>query len=113
MGRNQVDDYLPPELKQAVYSFSSAVGLAWLGRMLYHVRQVQRNRRKFWSIHMVWEILTALCLGFVADGIAAYFDITGRPATAAIIVISYLGPSWIEAVLLRVLDSAFGDSKKD
>lgn len=108
MGDGALFEYLPPEIKQAIYSMASVTGLAWLGRMLWHVRQVQKAQRRFWSWHLLWELLIALSFGLAADGVAEFFGFTGKAATGAIIIISYLGPAWIEIIVLRVVDAASG-----
>ncbi len=78
--------------------------LAWLGRMMWHVREVQGQRRRFFSVHLVWELLTACCIGFLADGVAEHFGLAGKPATAAVIFVSYLGPRGVEQILLTFAD---------
>jgi hypothetical protein len=64
--------------------------------------KVSRGRREFFSIWIVWELLTALGCGFIAVGIAEYLGFAGNVAIAAVIVVSYLGPRGIEALLERV-----------
>lgn len=96
--------HLPPELLQAAWSFVVTWLLAGLGRLVWHVNEVSRGKRRFFSLWLVWETLTALAIGFVAEGIADYMGLAGKPAIAAIIVVSYLGPRGVEALIVRVLD---------
>ena len=96
-------NWLPPDWQSTAWSAVATIVLAWLGRMLYHVRLVQKRERRFWSLHLVWELLTAICIGFVADGLAAYLGFTGKPAVALVIVVSYLGPGGIEALIIKYL----------
>ena len=103
-----MESWIPPELKQSIYSMLITVLLAWLGRMMWHVRQVQKSLRRFWSWHLVWELMIAVSIGFVAEGVAEYFGFQGKAATALIIVVSYLGPGWVEAMVLRVIDGVLG-----
>lgn len=95
---------LPPELSQTVWSGLFTMALAWLGRLMWHVREVQGQRRKFFSVHLVWELLTACCIGLMADGLAEYLGLSGRPATAVVIFIAYLGPRGVEEILLKYAD---------
>ena len=99
---------LPPDLRQAMWSAAFTVLLAYLGRIMWHVRQVQKNTRRFLSWHLLWELLTALAIGFVADGIAEYCNIHGRAATALIIVVSYLGPAGVQGLVQHAIDRTIG-----
>ena len=95
---------LPPDLQHSAWSAIATIVLAWLGRLMYHVRKVQRGERKFFSLHLIWELATAVCIGFVADGIASYLGLSGKPAMAMVIVVAYLGPGGIEAILFKILE---------
>ncbi len=75
--------------------------MAWLGRMMWHVRKVQGQRRKFFSLHLMWELMTAICTGFLAAGVAEWVGLSGVPETALIIVISYLWPPLTEPSTLH------------
>lgn len=99
-----LDSKLPTDLVQAAWSFVATWGLAGLGRLLFHVQEVGKGRRRFVSWHLLWETLTALSIGFVAEGVTAYFDLSGKVAIAVIIVVSYLGPRGIEALIERLMD---------
>jgi hypothetical protein len=94
---------VPSDLVQAAWGFVATWALAGLGRLLWHIQEVQRGHRQFFSIWLVWELLTALAIGFVAVGIAEYLGFAGNVAIAVVIVVSYLGPRGIEALLERVL----------
>lgn len=96
---------LPPDLQQATMGGIATFFLAFLGRLAYHVQEVGLKRRKFWSPHLFWEVFTALAIGFVADGLAAYLGLTGKPVTAVIIVVAYLGPRGLESILIRLLEA--------
>jgi len=103
-GDDGMDQLLPPDLRQALWSGILTFLLAWIGRMTYHIRQVQKRQRSFWSAHLLWEVPTALAIGFIADGVADYFALHGKAAIAVIIMVSYLGPAGIEAIILRLVD---------
>jgi hypothetical protein len=76
---------------------------AYLGRLLVHVGEVQRGRRRFFSTHLLWELVTAIAIGIVADGIAHQLGLTGPPRTAAIVAIAYLGPRGLEEVIVWLI----------
>lgn len=92
-----------PAVKQAINGFIGTSFLAFLGRLMWHVREVRANQRRFWSLHLLWEVLTAICIGYVADGIAEYFGFDGAVRTGAVVAISYLGPRGVEDLILKGL----------
>jgi hypothetical protein len=92
--------WIPAPLRSIFVELGGLFFLAWLGRMMHHVRLVQMRKRRFWALHLVWEIFTALAIGLIADGVASYMGLTGKPATALVIVVAYLGPGGLEAGVL-------------
>lgn len=87
---------------------SLPVIMAYIGRLAWHASEVQRGRRQWWSKHLVWELIAAVAIGLVADGVASHLGLTGAPRTAAIVAIAYLGPRGIEALVIRILESRRG-----
>lgn len=83
-------------LRELAVDFAATLFWAIVGRLLYHTRLVQMGRRRFLSIQLLWELPVALGMGFVADGLAAWLSLAGRPAVALIVSASYLGPRIIE-----------------
>lgn len=47
--------------------------------------------------------MTALAIGFVADGLAAWLGQTGKVAIGIVVVVSYLGPRGIEMAIERMI----------
>lgn len=82
--------------------------LAYIGRLLWHVGEVQRGRRRFFSTHLLWEVVTAIGVGLVADGVVEHVGLTGGAKTAAVVAIAYLGPRGLEALIGRLLDNRRG-----
>ena len=97
-----MSDWIPAPLRDAAASAGLTIVLAWLGRMMWHVRQVQLGDRPFFGRELWLELPMAVCIAFVADGVAEYFGLHGKPAMAAVIIIAYLGPRGIEAWLCRL-----------
>ena len=102
---------LPPDVQQMLASSWVVFVLAWIGRMMYQVQEVQSKHRRFWSLHLIWEMFLALGVGFAADGLASYMGLTGKPVTAVIIVVAYLGPRGVESLIVRGL-AAYGRGRK-
>lgn len=94
---------LPPELLQSIYSAIWTFLMAWIGRLTWHVYQVQKGTRRFWSLHLVWELITALAIGFVADGLVHYYGLGGKIGTGLTVAVAYLGPRGLEVLMLRAL----------
>lgn len=90
-----------------------AVTIFWavVGRLLYHTRLVQLGQRRFWSVQLLWELPVALGMGFVADGMAAWLELTGRPAVALIVSVSYLGPRLIEGLFAVALSGRVNNGR--
>ncbi|GGB37662.1 phage holin family protein [Tistrella bauzanensis] len=81
---------------------------AYLGRLLVHVGEVQRGRRRFFSKHLWWELVAAVAIGMIADGMAHQLGLTGPPRTAAIVTIAYLGPRGLEELIVRLIATRRG-----
>lgn len=105
-------DDLPEPLRQSVFSTAFTFILAWLGRLMWHVREVQKQRRRFWSLHLVWELLTALAISFVADGVVDWLGFDGKAGLGLVVVIAYLGPRGIENLILSWLKSQQRSGRK-
>ncbi|WP_051045279.1 phage holin family protein [Tistrella mobilis] len=94
--------------RQACDAIGLACLLAYVGRLLWHVGEVQRGRRRFFSTHLLWELLAAIGIGLVADGMATHLGLVGAPRTAAIVAIAYLGPRGLEDLVGRLLAARKG-----
>ena len=73
---------MPAAVKQTIWAGAATIGAAWLGRLAWHTQLVRLGQRRFWSLELLWELVLATALGFVADGIAEYFGVQGKAATA-------------------------------
>lgn len=93
---------MPAAVKQTIWAGAATIGAAWLGRLAWHTQLVRLGHRRFWSLELLWELVLATALGFVADGIADYLQVQGKAATALVIVVSYLGPRGVEQLLAKI-----------
>lgn len=95
-------EMIPVELWQSIISFLGTTGLAaMLGRLVSHAQKTQNSERDFFSKHLLLEVIIALGIGFFADGVMEYFELSGKVKIAGIIVLSYLGPAGIEFYVER------------
>lgn len=70
-----------------------------VGRMMFHGREAQAGRRRFWGKELPFELLIAVGMAFVGKALAAWCALPPELATAAAGAAAYLGP--------RVIDIAF------
>lgn len=69
------------------------------GRLMWHVGEVRKGGRKFFSKELLWEIPIAIGMGLVGAGFAEYMQFSGNVETGLVAGLSYLGPRGIEALL--------------
>ncbi|MFD0387695.1 phage holin family protein [Tistrella bauzanensis] len=60
------------------------------------------------SKHLWWELVAAVAIGMIADGMAHQLGLTGPPRTAAIVTIAYLGPRGLEELIVRLIATRRG-----
>lgn len=101
------------EVSEVLWRLSDAIGItvvaAYIGRMLFHVGEVQRGRRRWWSRHLLWEVVAAVGIGLIADGVAAYAGLVDGPVRLAVVVgLSYLGPRGVQDIVMRIVAARTG-----
>lgn len=89
----------------AVTSFIGAL----VGRAMWHSGEVKAKRRKMFGPELLWELPTALGMGFVGEGLAGYFALESTARTAVIVALAYLGPRGAQALAERFIGSKGGD----
>jgi hypothetical protein len=92
-----------------IWSFLMATAAACVGRLAWHAKQVQKRLRRFWSRHLPLELITAVFMGYVADGLAMYFNLPPHTHPGFVAAVSYLGPPALE----KFVDSIFNKIKGD
>jgi hypothetical protein len=80
---------------------TAAIAGAAVGRLMFHVKAVQMGRRKFFSLHLLWEWPTAIGMALIGDGFAEWLGVAGKPATALIATLAYFGPHGLEMIARR------------
>lgn len=84
-----------------------------LGRLTYHARQVQLGKRKPFSWVLLWDIPVALCMGWIAYGVAVMAKIPWEATISFALVASYLGPYMIDLIFTKWADWKFGKRTND
>lgn len=77
---------------------------AAVGRLMWHTKLVQMGHRKFFSVHLLWEIPTAIGMALIGRGAGEYLQLTENATLAIVAVLSYLGPRGIEALFRQWLN---------
>lgn len=87
-----------PSMNEAVpYAWTGGAGL--VGRIMYHAQQVQRGKRKPWTLALLFDLPIALGMGWATYGLCVWGHLTAEPTISAAIASSYLGPFAIDRVV--------------
>lgn len=89
----QWDDWLAIARANAAWIIAGVTG-----RMIFHGREVQAGRRRFWGWVLPFELLIAIGMAFLGKSAAEYFGLTMEHATAAAGIAAYLGPRAIDTL---------------
>ena len=101
-------DYFDPE--QVLGWLMITMGAA-VGRIMFHIKEVRRGMRTFFSFELLMELPIALGMGFIASGIGEYLNMHGNAQLGLVIIVSYLGPRWIDYIADLIATKKFGLGK--
>lgn len=79
---------------------------AGLARLLWHWNMVQEGRRRFWSVHLLFELPVAALSMYLGAGIAEWIGAGPKGTMAIVGFAAWLGPKGLEALLLLVIKTA-------
>ena len=82
---------------QIVQGFGTALFSALIGRLMWHVGQVRKGERAFFSWELLWELPLAVGMAIIGKGLAEYLGVSGNVEAALIAAMAYLGPRGMEA----------------
>lgn len=82
----------------ATKGFLITIFASFVGRMMHHARQVQRQQRRFWSAHLLWEIPVAIGMGLIADSLATWLGVAETARIGFVAAVAYLGPHAIDEI---------------
>lgn len=71
------------------------------GRLMFHSREAQAGRRRFWGRELPFELLLAVGMGMIGNAICAYFGIVPEAAAGVVSAVAYLGPRAIDTLFDR------------
>lgn len=101
-------EFEPQWLMTLKYWWPIAV-VAVVTRLVRYREHVAENRKRFWRVDLIWELVMAALCAVVADGIATRLDLDRSQAIAATTVISWIGLKGLQVALFGVFKS--GNSK--
>lgn len=85
------------------------IASALLGRLMWHLQEVRKLRRRFLGIELLWELPTAVGMALIGEGLASWLGF-GQPAyTAVIASLAYLGPRGAEVLFMRWFSRKMSD----
>lgn len=82
-----------------------AAGLSALGGILGRLMSMTQEKRMPVTKELLWEVPTAIAMGWIGRGIGEYAGLGGFPLFAFPIAIAYIGPrliSWLVEKYLRI-----------
>jgi len=74
--------------------------------MIFHGKEAQAGRRRFWGKELPFEMRIAVGMVFVGKAGAVYAGLGVEPATAIAGVAAYLGPRAIDALYDKAMKRA-------
>lgn len=81
----------------------SALAAAMLGRLVWHLRLVQKEERRLCGSEAIMELVTVPLVYMIAVGLADYLALTGAAVPALTALVAYIGPNGFQAILDRYL----------
>lgn len=75
------------------------------GRLLFHSREAQAGRRRFWGRELPFELLVAVGMGLIGYSLCAWLDLAGPVSAGVISAVAYLGPRAIDTLFDRATEA--------
>lgn len=85
----------------------SSLLAATLGRLVWHLRLVQKKERRILDAMTVAVECVGVLVGWMAGaGLADYLGLDGRAAQGLVLIVSYIGPDGFQALFDKYLSGA-------
>lgn len=96
-----------PGMQEAMpWAYAGGAGL--IGRLMYHAQQVQRGKRKPFSVTLLFDLPIALAMGWLIYGLAVWLKLAPEPTVSLAIAAAYLGPYSVDRIFGRLADRYLG-----
>lgn len=76
---------------------------AFAGRLMYHVGEVRKQKRRLFGWEVLWELPVAIGMAIIGEGLASYLGFEQPVSTAIIAALAYYGPRGAEVMLERII----------
>lgn len=76
------------------------------GRLMFHSREAQAGRRRFWGRELPFELFLAIGMGMAGNSLCAYFAIAGAASAGVVSTVAYLGPRALDVLFDRLQGAA-------
>ena len=93
-------------------SWLVTAGAGLLGRLMFHAREVQMQRRKPLSWVLFWDLPIALGMGWIALGLGSWLNANHEVTISIALAISYLGPHGIDTAFAKWSDRGDKESEE-
>ena len=98
---------LPPELTKAASGLIGPIIGAAVGVLMRHSQLVQAGKRRFFSVHLLYEVPTVCGMAIIGGGISAYFQFPELASWAIAGLLACYGPKSID-LLVKALVGKLG-----
>ena len=89
--------------------FNHSLTAAALGRLVWHLRQVNKGERRFFEPSALGMEFSGVLFGYIAGlGLAAIIGLDGDGARGLVLIVSYFSPDGCQAILNRYLQGRKG-----
>ncbi|PZU17805.1 MAG: hypothetical protein DI589_25645 [Shinella sp.] len=86
------------------WGIGSAFVAAFFGRMSWVVGQVRKGHRRFWSLHLLWELPIMFAMVIIGDAISAAMGFRQPVSAGVVTALAYLGPRGVEVLFMKWFD---------
>mgnify|MGYP002882526481 CR=1 FL=1 len=73
------------------------LGAGLLGRLMFHTREAQAGRRRFWGRELLFELPMAIGMSLIGYSLGEWLSLPGAVSAGMIGALAYLGPRAIDA----------------
>lgn len=85
------------ETMMAALAKAWPLGAGVIGRLMFHTREAQAGRRRFWGRELLFELPMAVGMSLIGYSLSQWLALPGPVAAGVIGALAYLGPRAIDA----------------
>ena len=89
-------EHVSPDLAKALAGLASSTVASAIGALMRHTHLAQAGHRRFWSLHLVFEVPTVIGMGVIGGGLARYLGLPEEASWAVCAVLAYYGPKGLD-----------------